>query len=75
MQKDHDFGFTHTSLEEILQKENVLIKNKLNGLKEQFMLLLDHLKREPDKAIIYWPNRNEKIDAFIKKIDEYIASQ
>lgn len=48
------------------------VQEKLKGLKSMIMPLLVNLAKDPDKTYIYWPNRVEKIEAFIQKIDAYI---
>lgn len=78
----NDFGFSIVSedelkvyekqLEEQLTTNINLVKTKLEGLKDLYAPLLENLKRDPDKQYIYWPNRTEKIDKFIEKIDLYI---
>lgn len=78
----NDFGFSIVSedelkvyekqLEEQLTTNINLVKTKLEGLKDLYAPLLENLKRDPDKQYIYWPNRTEKIDKFIEKIDFYI---
>lgn len=65
---EFDFGFsTHTEEELTIQD-----KTKLYGLKNMIMPLLNNLMANPNNDIIKWPNRKEKIEAFIKKMDEYI---
>jgi hypothetical protein len=78
----NDFGFSIVSedelkayekeLEEQLTTNINLVKNKLEGLRDLYSPLLENLKRDPDKQYIYWPNRTEKIDKFIEKIEVYI---
>ena len=48
------------------------MRDKLLGLKALYQPLLENLKRDPDKAIIHWPNRVDKIKSFESKIDDYI---
>lgn len=63
--------------EELKQKiasEQLTAQQKLEGLKDLFMPLLNNLKKDKDKHYIFWPNRVEKIEAFIRKIDAYIES-
>lgn len=79
-----DFGFTLVNsdeLEEIqileknvqlTQAETVDVKNKLETMKAMIMALLNNLKQSPDRPYIYWPERVEKIDGFIKKLNEVI---
>lgn len=67
---DFDFGFsTHTEAE--LTVEN---KKKLLGLKAMILPLLNNLMKDSDKDVIRWPNRKQKIEEFIKKIDDYIEN-
>ena len=67
---DFDFGFsTHTEQE--LTVEN---KEKLLGLRAMIMPLLNNLMKDSDKDVIRWPNRKQKIEEFIKKIDDYIEN-
>lgn len=78
----NDFGFSIVSedelkayekqLEEQLTTNINLVKNKLEGLRDLYAPLLENLKRDPDKQYIYWPNRTEKIDKFVEKIESYI---
>ena len=68
---DDDFGFSHVS-EQQLSAEVTTVTNKLEGLRKMIIPLLNNLKKNPDKEYIYWPDRVQKIDAFIKKMDKYI---
>jgi hypothetical protein len=38
------------------------------------MPLLNNLLKSPEKDTIVWPNREKQINAFIKKMDNYINS-
>ena len=38
------------------------------------MPLLNNLKKNPDKPNIVWPDRQKKIDEFIKKLDDVLNS-
>lgn len=67
--KDFDFGFSTHSEQELTVED----KTKLIGLKNMIMPLLVNLMKDPDKDVIRWPNRKQKIEEFIKQIDEYIA--
>jgi hypothetical protein len=51
------------------------LTDKLHGLRNMIMPLLNNLAKDPDKEYILWPDRSEKIKAFIKKIDEYVVSE
>jgi len=80
--KDDDFGFTLVDEaeirkyeEELKQKitdEQLSAREKLEGLRDMFMPLLNRLSRDPDRHYIFWPNRVEKIEEFVKKIEAYI---
>jgi hypothetical protein len=45
---------------------------KLNELRDMIMPLLENLKANPEKSYINWPNREEKINEFIDKINGFI---
>ena len=49
-------------------------KNKIDGLMAMIMPLLNNLSQDPQKEYILWPNRVEKIEAFKKKLTNYINS-
>jgi len=79
----NDFGFSAMTEEELKQYEKFLEeqieqykyshKEKLNELYQLFVPLLNNLKKDPDKEYIYWPNRADKINEFIRKIEAYIS--
>ena len=48
------------------------LTDKLHGLRDMVMPLLNNLAKDPDKTYILWPDRSEKIKAFIKKVNEYV---
>jgi hypothetical protein len=37
------------------------------------MPLLNNLMKNPEKEMIHWPDREQKIKQFIKKINEYFG--
>ena len=41
---------------------------------KMIMSLLNNLKKNPDKPNIVWPDREKKIDEFIKKLDNVLKS-
>jgi len=45
---------------------------KLQGLRDMVMPLLNNLSKDPDKTYILWPDRAEKMKAFIKKVNDYV---
>lgn len=67
--EEYDFGFSAVSEEDFKPKED---KTKLYGLRDMIMPLLNNLMKDSHKNTIVWPNRKERIEEFIKKIDEYI---
>jgi hypothetical protein len=50
------------------------LTDKLHGLRQMIMPLLNNLAKDPDKSYVFWPDRSEKIKAFIKKIDDYVLN-
>lgn len=58
----------------VVQTANDLT-DKLHGLRSMIMPLLNNLAKDPDKEYILWPDRSDKIKAFIKKIDDYVMSE
>ena len=68
--EDFDFGFTAVDKDEIVnrnQYDNSL--ERIENIKKMIMPLLKNLKSQ-EGDYIFWPNRKEKIDQFIKKLDE-----
>jgi len=49
-------------------------QDKLHGLRNMIMPLLNNLMKSPEKDTIVWPNRDKTIKQFIKKMDYYINS-
>jgi hypothetical protein len=45
---------------------------KLQELRDMIMPLLNNLAADPDKEYILWPKRAEKIQAFIKKVNDFV---
>ena len=58
----------------IVQRTSNELTDKLHTLKNMIMPLLVNLAKDPDKSYIFWPNRVEKINEFIQKIDKFIES-
>jgi hypothetical protein len=73
LNEDDDFGFTFVDSNEIQQKVSST-EDKLAGLQAMIMPLLANLKKNPEKDTIYWPDREKKINAFIKKMNDYVKS-
>jgi len=70
MSNDFDFGFTFVDSEEIQTQA----QDKVQGLRDMIMPLLNNLMKNPDKDTIVWPNREKTIKAFIQKMDDYISA-
>jgi len=70
LNEEDDFGFTFTDSQDAAMHTG----NKLLGLKNMIMPLLNNLMKDTDKDTILWPNRVDKIKTFIKKMDDYIQS-
>lgn len=47
-------------------------KAKMDRMYKMIIPLLCNLKKNPEKEYILWPNRVEKIDEFIQKLDKLI---
>lgn len=71
---DNDFGFSFAHTEELEAQSRALADDKVQGLKNMIMPLLNNLMKNPEKDTIVWPDREKKIKAFIKKMDDYINS-
>lgn len=80
---DFDFGFSTVSEAELKANEHFLqdavtqtaqlhsdAEERFEKLYKLIMPLLNNLKANPEKDYILWPNRVEKIDEFIEKIDD-----
>ena len=77
-----DFGFTAVSeseLESVQNTETIVteyvkqlngLQSRLDGVYSSILPLLNHLKENPDKDYIYWPNRLDKISEFEEKLNK-----
>jgi hypothetical protein len=70
LNEENDFGFTFSDSSE-LQAQN---QDKVEGLRNMIIPLLNNLMKNPEKDTIVWPSREKTIKAFIKKMDDYIKS-
>ena len=67
LNEEHDdFGFTFL--------DSNATPDKVQGLRDMIMPLLNNLMKNPEKDTIVWPNRDKAIKAFIQKMDDYINS-
>lgn len=87
--EEWDFGFTAVdeadlglskqnteSLEdeiEFLKSELKNTKDSMEDIRKLVMPLLNNLMKNPEKEMILWPDREQKIKQFIKKINEYFG--
>jgi hypothetical protein len=87
MNDTFDFGFTAVDEEALDNSKNVIedlsannenlvsevefYKQNMEGLRNLIMPLLNNLMKNPEKDYIHWPDREEKIKAFIEKLDNY----
>ena len=76
----YDFGFSLMSEDEVKEEEKKLKKvvenesHKLNKVREMITPFLVNLMKEPQKEYIYWPDRKERVELFIKELDKFIDS-
>lgn len=57
---------------QVVQQTTAEYTDKLHGLRDMVMPLLNNLAKDPDKSYILWPDRAAKIKQFIKKINDYV---
>jgi hypothetical protein len=78
LENTDDFGFSFANEDELietntnhssLQAEVDNLRNRIQSLDKMFRPLLINLSKDPDKAMIKWPNRKEMIDKQLKKLD------
>ena len=70
IEENDDFGFSFADTNEMQSQA----KDKVQGLRDMIMPLLNNLMKNPEKDTIVWPDREKKIKAFVKKMDAYINS-
>ena len=71
LDESFDFGFTTHSEEEV-QAPNV---DRAQQIYNAVMPLLTNLKKDADtNPYIHWPNRGEKIEQFIEKLNTILQS-
>jgi len=75
---DFDFGFDFSDdlTDAVNEKEQqaAIAQTKAETMYKMKMPLLNNLKKNPDKPNIVWPDREKKIDEFIKKLDNVLKS-
>ena len=63
---------TEAELKSKLQQTETELRDKLDGLRAMIMPLLVNLAKDPDKSYIFWPDRVQKIEKFIRKVNTYV---
>jgi hypothetical protein len=90
LDEDFDFGFTTLSEDDFKKREEVAaqeaaeqtakevseaVNNKVQTMYNMIIPLLQNLAKDADtRDYIYWPKRKEKINSFIKKLDQVVKS-
>lgn len=78
LDNDFDFGieFGEDLTDAVNEKElqAALAQNKAQTMYKMILPLLNNLKKNPDKPNIVWPDREKKINEFIKKLDNVLSS-
>lgn len=64
-----DFGFTAVDEDELEAVQTAAVsasstEERLNGLYNTIVPLLNNLKKNPEKDYIFWPNRLAKVEEF-----------
>lgn len=74
---DNDFGFTTHSESDLMESDEMKLatQNKAQMIYDAILPLLNNLMKDSDKnEYIRWPNRKEKIQSFIKRLDNILNS-
>ena len=75
---EFDFGMDFADdLQEVVADQSIkanAAEAKAQKMYDMIMPLLNNLKKNPDKPNIVWPDRQKKIDDFIKKLDDVLNS-
>lgn len=73
---DFDFGMDFADdLQEVVADQSIkanAAEAKAQLMFDMIMPLLNNLKKNPDKPNIVWPDREKKIDEFIKKLQNVL---
>lgn len=74
---EFDWGFCAVDEEELPTSKTVeegLLdwKGRTERMYKMILPLLSNLQKNPEKDYIYWPNREDKIDEFRRKLEEFI---
>lgn len=61
-----------TEKSKALEEVEATYKGKLEQLYRTVIPLLKNLAKDSDKEYIYWPNRTEKMQEFIRRVDAIV---
>lgn len=79
MEDEYDFGFSSVSKEEMMEpvtKAITTADTKVDAMYKMILPLLNNLSKDADRnEYIHWPNRKEKIEGFIKKLNQVRESE
>jgi len=56
-----------------IEQEAEIANQKVNAMYKAILPLLNNLKKDASRPYIYWPDRVNKINLFIKKLEEIVA--
>jgi hypothetical protein len=73
MSSEDMFGFT--AVNAVTEDELKIEQSRAEGVYRIIMPLLTSLLEDEDKSYLYWPNRKEKIELLIKKIEATFTSK
>lgn len=80
--KEFDFGFSAVSEDELetyqkaekrvkeVEKQLESVDSRAEEMYNAIIPLLDNLRKNPEKEIIRWPNREERINEFAEMLKE-----
>ena len=73
---DWDFGFSDDLNDALATTADEAEKQKAKAqqIVDMIMPLLNNLKKNPDKPNIVWPDREKKINEFIKRMNDVLKS-
>ena len=71
LENDNDFGFTAVDSVSIKNEGVLAGRDKVDQMYRAILPLLNNLLKDADTTdMIKWPNRREKIEEFIAKLDK-----
>ena len=73
---DWDFGFSDDLNDALATTADEAEKQKAKAqqIVDMIMPLLNNLKKNPDKPNIVWPDREKKINEFIKRMNDVLKN-